>query len=135
LSTILLLVPLAGTATGFAPYDPIVPTSPSTSKRILISFSTHSIPSTLLASLSPERGSHPAPGPNADEPPASDDADYREKAARVLVSLVERKGLGGEEKSKFRELVKGWEKEEGGLEGTIGVGQEEEKELKTVLDI
>lgn len=134
LSTILLLVPLAGTATGFAPYSPHTASTPSPSKRILASFASHHLPSTVLASLS-SSSSHPAPGPNADESPASEDPDYKEKASKVLVLLAERKALLDGQKEEFATLVKGWESSEGGLEAAIGLGQTEQASLKRSLSI
>ncbi|KAL7412239.1 nucleotide exchange factor Fes1-domain-containing protein [Mrakia frigida] len=123
LSTLLLDVPSTSTPSSTTPAAPL-----------LQSFRSHSLAQTLLSSLT-LNSSHPSPGANADEPAALEDADYREKAARVLISLLERGALAEGEKKELAELWKGWESMEGGLEERIWVTGEEEKVVKALLGV
>ena len=123
LSTLLLSLPAT------------LPSPNSTSlPPLLTSFQRHSLASTLLTSLTPS-SSHPAPGANSDESPASEDADYREKAARVLISLIERGALSEQEKEELKGLWKSWEQGEGGLEDAVWVGKEEETTVRVLLGL
>lgn len=109
-----------------------VPAEPSaaSSHALIHSLTGHGLPSTLAASLSP---SFAAPGTDADEEPASADADYREKAARVLVGLLERGVLAQAERQAFGAVWQAAKAEDGGVADFFGLAAEEATAVEKLL--
>jgi len=127
LSSLLLGVPTPGDlpSTGIAEFGAPAPSAP------LDGMVESGIPSTLLQSLDPTSHVIPASGPNADGVASHEDADYREKACRVLIALLERKGLKDEDKQAFKALWQSWKK--GGFEESVGLSEEEGKMVDSWL--
>lgn len=101
------------------------------SHALVHSLTRHGLPATLAASLLP---GFPAPGADSDEEPASADADYREKAARVLVGLLERETLLEEDRKAFKAA---WsaagEGQSGGPAEAFGLAEEEAAAIAKLL--
>ncbi|CED82723.1 Armadillo/beta-catenin-like repeat-containing protein [Phaffia rhodozyma] len=110
---------------------PSVPSPSYTS--ILKSFEAHGIPSVVLDSL--RQADFPRAGADGDEPPANEDPDYKEKAGRVLISLLEKNGLTEELKAEFGTYWLDVKKEQGGVEKAFEVGKEEAVEIEKLLSL
>lgn len=109
---------------------PVPTDSSSASHPLITSLLAHGFPSTLISSLGP---SFPAPGSNSDEPPASEDADYREKSARVIIGLLERGALKKDETKTFEHAWEAAKQQDGGVAEYFGLAREETAAVEKLL--
>lgn len=116
LSTLLLPVP--------------VDAASARSHGLIHSLTRHGLPATLAASLLP---SFPAPGADSDEEPASADADYREKVARVLIGLLERDTLLEDDRKALKAAWSAAEGQSGGPAESFGLAEEEAAAVAKLL--
>jgi hypothetical protein len=97
---------------------------------LIHSLTRHGLPATLAASLQP---GFPSPGADSDEEPASADADYREKAARVLIGLLERDTLLEDDRKALKAAWWTAEGQSGGPAEAFGLAEEEAAAVAKLL--